>query len=146
MKHATAKHARLMLALATTVLVHAQAQAQAQATAAATPADGKSLFTKNCAACHQATGAGIPGAFPALKANPSLQGDPNPVIATVLNGRAGMPAFAASLGDPELAAILTYARSAWTNKASAIDAAQVTTIRSASGAPASIQEKGAIVH
>ncbi|MGH1560049.1 c-type cytochrome [Caulobacter segnis] len=29
-------------------------------------ADGKSLFNDNCSACHQITGKGVKGAFPAL--------------------------------------------------------------------------------
>jgi cytochrome c len=28
---------------------------------------GEQQFTANCAVCHQATGEGLPGAFPALK-------------------------------------------------------------------------------
>ena len=110
------------------------------------PADGKTIFSKNCAACHQASGAGIPGAFPALKANTFLQGEPDPVIATVLKGRAGMPAFAASLDDAQLATVLTYARSAWGNKAGAISAEQSAAGRNAANAPASDQPKSTIIH
>jgi len=128
----------LMLGLAA-----AAVQAQAEPAAAV---DGKTVFAKNCAACHQATGAGIPGAFPALKGNPYLQGETDPVIATVLKGRAGMPAFAASLDDVQLAAVLTYARGAWGNKAGAVTAEQVSTVRGAANAPASTQEKATIIH
>ena len=122
----------------------AAAAVQAQAEPAAV--DGKTVFAKNCAACHQATGAGIPGAFPALKGNSYLQGEADPVIATVLKGRAGMPAFAASLDDVQLAAVLTYARGGWGNKAGAITAEQVSTVRNAANAPASTQEKTTIIH
>ena len=109
--------------------------------------DGKALFAKNCAACHQATGLGIPGAFPALKGNVFAQGDPAIVIATVLKGRAGMPAFAASIDDEKMAAILTYVRSAWGNKAGAIATADVATVRStASIAPVMHDNKGTIIH
>ena len=108
--------------------------------------DGKTLFAKNCAACHQATGLGIPGAFPALKGNVFAQGDPAIVIATVLKGRAGMPAFAASIDDEKLAAILTYVRSAWGNKAGAIATADVVAIRNAASAAPVTQEKGTIIH
>lgn len=120
-------------------LVSAGAHAQA--------VDGKTLFAKNCAACHQATGLGIPGAFPALKGNVFAQGDPAIVIATVLKGRAGMPAFAASLDDEKLASVLTYVRSAWGNKAAAIATAEVATVRStASIAPVMHDNKGTIIH
>ena len=109
--------------------------------------DGKTLFAKNCAACHQTTGLGIPGAFPALKGNVFAQGDPAIVIATVLKGRAGMPAFAASLDDEKLASVLTYVRSAWGNKAGAIATADVATVRStASIAPVMNDNKGTIIH
>ncbi|MDQ2823310.1 MAG: cytochrome c [Pseudomonadota bacterium] len=109
--------------------------------------DGKTLFAKNCAACHQATGLGIPGAFPALKGNVFAQGDPAIVIATVLKGRAGMPAFAASLDDEKMAAVLTYVRSAWGNQAAAIATADVATVRStASIAPVMHDNKGTIIH
>ena len=108
--------------------------------------DGKTLFAKNCAACHQATGAGIPGAFPALKGNVLAQGDPAVVVATVLKGRAGMPAFAASLDDEKLASIISYVRGAWGNKAGAITTAEVATIRQTASAGAVKEEKGTIIH
>jgi cytochrome c6 len=102
----------------------------AAAQAPAVPAvDGKTLFAKNCSACHQVAGVGIPGAFPALKGNPFLQGEAEQVIATVLNGRAGMPAFAEVIADEPLAAILSYARQAWGNKATAVSTETVATVR-----------------
>jgi len=113
-------------------------QAQAQ--------DGKTLFAKNCAACHQATGLGIPGAFPALKGNVFAQGDPAIVIGTVLKGRAGMPAFAASLDDEKLATIITYVRSAWGNKATAVTHADVATVRSTASIAPVMHDKGTIIH
>lgn len=125
----------MMLALAGTFAgAHAQA------------VDGKALFAKNCAACHQATGLGIPGAFPALKGNVFAQGDPAIVIATVLKGRAGMPAFATSLDDEKLAAILTYVRSAWGNKASAIAVPDVAAVRSTASIAPVMHDKGTIIH
>ena len=83
-------------------------------------ADGKSLFMDNCSACHQATGKGVKGAFPQLAGSPLVQGDAKVVITTVLNGRAGMPAFKDDLSDADISAILTYVRSSWGNKASAV--------------------------
>ena len=108
--------------------------------------DGKTLFAKNCAACHQASGAGIPGAFPALKGNVLAQGDPAIVVATVLKGRAGMPAFAASLDDEKLSAIITYVRSAWGNKAGAVTTADVAAVRHTASAGAVAKETGTIIH
>lgn len=96
----------------------------------------QSLFMDNCSACHQATGKGVKGAFPPLAGSPLVQGDPKIVITTVLNGRAGMPAFKDDLSDADLAAILTYVRSSWGNKASAIKPADVVAARAAAKAAA----------
>ncbi|WP_426195330.1 c-type cytochrome [Massilia sp. DWR3-1-1] len=128
------------------VLMWGLAAAAVQARAEPAAVDGKTVFAKNCAACHQATGAGIPGAFPALKANPFLQGEPVALITTVLKGRAGMPAFAASLDDAQLAAVLSYARGAWGNQAAPISPAQTAAVREAANAPASTQQKSTIIH
>ena len=86
------------------------------------PQTGEQLFTDNCSACHQKTGLGIPGAFPALAGDKFVLGDPVLVAGTVLYGRGGMPAFKDSLPDPVLADIVTYVRSAWGNKAKPIAA------------------------
>jgi len=96
----------------------------------------QSLFMDNCSACHQATGKGVKGAFPPLAGSPLVQGDPKIVITTVLNGRAGMPAFKDDLSDADLAAILTYVRSSWGNKASAIKPTDVVAARAAAKAAA----------
>jgi mono/diheme cytochrome c family protein len=96
--------------------------------------DGKTLFAKNCSACHQVTGKGIEGAFPALKGNHFVQSDSAPVIATVLNGRGGMPTFATSLNDEKLAEILSYVRQAWGNQAGAVSSEEVKAVRAQSGA------------
>ena len=50
-------------------------------------ADGKELYLDNCAACHQPTGKGITGAFPALAGSKLAQGDPKETITRVLKGR-----------------------------------------------------------
>jgi len=91
--------------------------------------DGKALFAGNCAACHQAMGQGIPGAFPALVKNKFVVGDPKLVAGTLLNGRGGMPAFRDSLKDDELSAIATFVRSSWGNKAPAIPVATFAAVR-----------------
>ncbi len=101
---------------------------QAQAPA---PADGKTLFAKNCAACHQANGRGIPGAFPALVASPVAIGPADAVAEVLLKGRGGMPDFSTSLDDADIAAVLTYARSSWGNRAPPITGAEVTMRRAA---------------
>ncbi len=99
-------------------------------------ADGKSLFNDNCSACHQVTGKGVKGAFPALAGSPFVQGNPQILTTTVLNGRAGMPAFKDDLTDADLSAILTYVRGSWGNKGAALKPADVAKARAAAKAGA----------
>jgi cytochrome c6 len=93
--------------------------------------DGKALFLKNCSACHQIDGRGVPDAFPALVANPFLQGNVDDVASLLLTGRNGMPNFSKRLTDRDLAAIVSYVRGAWGNQGSGITADRVTGLRSA---------------
>lgn len=106
-----------------------------QAAPAAAQTAGQQAFDQTCAACHQPDGKGIPDAFPALAGSALVQGDTDAVLATVLDGRNAMPSFRSDLNDEQLAAILTYVRSAWGNAASAVTPAQAAAAR-AKGAPA----------
>jgi len=99
--------------------------------------DGAKIYSSNCASCHGATGAGLSGTFPPLAGNPMVTGDPTKVIVIVDNGLHGaitvngqtyngvMPAWKSSLKPDEVAAVVTYIRSSWGNKASAVTEAQV---------------------
>jgi len=79
---------------------------------------GEKVYSTNCVACHQATGKGIPGTFPALDGSPVVNGPKAEQIKVVLNGRNGkMPSWKASLSDTEIAAVITYTRNNWSNKA-----------------------------
>ena len=100
---------------------------------AQTPADGKTLFAKNCAACHQASGKGIPGAFPALAGNSFVQGAPADVATVLLKGRGGMPDFSGSLDDGEIAQVLSYVRTSWGNSAGPLNGDEVGAQRTALG-------------
>jgi cytochrome c6 len=123
--------AATMSAAASLTLMFTPAQGQAQA------ADGKTLFAKNCAACHQASGKGIPGAFPALAGNGFVQGPAVDVATVLLKGRGGMPDFSGSLDDGEIAQVLSYVRSSWGNSAAPLSADEVAAQRSTLGvAPA----------
>jgi mono/diheme cytochrome c family protein len=93
--------------------------------------DGKQLFTVNCVACHQASGKGLPGVFPPLDGSEWVVGDERIVANILLHGidgeigvagvnyKGAMPAFK-QLGDAELAALATYVRAEWSNKAAPI--------------------------
>ena len=93
---------------------------------AATPS---ALFNDNCSACHQTSGKGVKGAFPALAGDPFVQGDAAPVLATVLAGRAGMPSFKDDINDADLASLLTYVRTSWGNKGKPVTPADVAAAR-----------------
>jgi mono/diheme cytochrome c family protein len=105
--------------------------------------DGAAIFSARCAACHQATGAGLPGVFPPLAGSNWVNGRDTTVIQIVLHGIQGsltvngvtyngaMPTFAAQLSDAEIAAVLTHVRSHWGNTAGAVGAQQVTAQRAA---------------
>ncbi len=86
---------------------------------------GRQVFSDNCAACHQAEGQGVPGAFPALAGDTVVQGAPEQAAGVVLRGRGGMPSFANDLSDDQIAQALTYVRSSWGNKAGPVTAAVV---------------------
>ena len=81
-------------------------------------ARGEKVYEANCVACHQATGKGVQGAVPALDGSKLVLGKQEDQIAMLLNGKAGtaMASFKA-LSDVELAAVATYTRNSWSNKA-----------------------------
>ena len=81
-------------------------------------ARGEKVYAANCVACHQATGKGVPGAFPALDGSQVVNGMQDGQIAILLNGKNAMPAWKATLSDTEIAAVITYTRNSWNNKAS----------------------------
>jgi cytochrome c oxidase subunit 2 len=78
---------------------------------------GEQAYASNCAVCHQATGAGMPPAFPALNGSAMVtQQPPEAQIKQVLHGKNAMPAFGASLNDLDVAAVVTYTKNAWDNQ------------------------------
>lgn len=94
-------------------------------------ARGEKVYAANCVACHQASGMGVPGAFPALSGSKVVTGPKNDQIALVLNGKAGtaMQSFK-HLSDVELAAAITYTRNNWNNKTGdAVTPADVKALR-----------------
>ena len=78
---------------------------------------GEATYNTFCAACHQPTGLGIPGAFPALVNSPVALGPIVDHIKTVVDGVAGtaMAAFGKQLSDTDIAAVITFERNAWGN-------------------------------
>jgi cytochrome c oxidase subunit 2 len=78
---------------------------------------GEKVYAANCVACHQVTGKGVPGAFPALDGSGVVNGPRAAQINILLNGKNVMPAWKAVLSDTEIAAVITYTRNSWSNKA-----------------------------
>ncbi len=130
---------------AKTPQAEAPAQVAAASPAAAAPAEdpnkkwtldelkaaGEKVYAANCVACHQATGKGMPPAFPALDGSKVVNGPKAGQLALVLNGKQGtaMASFA-RLTDSELASVVTYTRNSWGNKTGeAIQPAEVKAAR-----------------
>jgi len=109
--------------------------------------DGKALYAR-CTACHQENGKGIANAFPPLAGSSWVTGPASRPIAIVLHGVQGplkvgtatyngvMIAYGTGqpMTDAEVAAVVTYIRTSWGNKASAVTAAQVAQVRAATKA------------
>ena len=118
----------------------ATASAPAVAENGAAANDGAKIYTQNCSSCHQASGQGVAGMFPPLAGNPVVTGDPAAVIHDVKYGLNGsisvagtsyngmMPAWGQSLSNADIAAAVTYIRSAWGNKASAVTESAVAAV------------------
>jgi cytochrome c oxidase subunit 2 len=78
-------------------------------------ANGKAVYEKNCAVCHQASGAGLPPAFPALTAGKITTGPIEGHLEIILKGKNVMPAWKALLNDVEIASVIAYERNALGN-------------------------------
>src|SRR5882724_8320379 len=116
------------------------------AAGAAPAADGAAIFAARCAACHQAGGTGLPGVFPPLAGSNWVNGRVSTVVQILLHGiqdtltvngvayNGAMPTFGSQLSDAEIAAVLTYVRGQWGNKAGPVGAALVSTQRAATAA------------
>ncbi|MGB6242856.1 MAG: cytochrome c [Castellaniella sp.] len=105
-------------------------------------ADGGQLYTANCVACHQASGAGVPGVFPPLSKSEWVDdADPGIMVRIVLHGIHGpltvegvkyngeMPHFQDKFSDEEVAAIVNHVRTSFGNSASTTDAQFVAKVR-----------------
>lgn len=103
---------------------------------------GKAVYDTYCLTCHQADGYGVPGLNPPIVKTEWVLGDKTRLINVVLKGlntpiningqtyRNPMPAHA-FLTDSEIANVLSYIRSNFGNKASAIKAEEVKMVRAA---------------
>ena len=119
----------------------AKALVKKAATAIPAPllAQGQSVYKQYCLTCHMADGLGVDGMNPPLAKTDYVLGDKTRLTKVLLNGLQGveidgekyrgvMPAQE-SLTDAQIAAVLTYVRNAFGNKASAVTVAEVKAVR-----------------
>lgn len=102
-------------------------------------AHGKDVYEKNCAACHQADGKGIPPAFPPLAGSKVINGPifdkdgklmADSHLDRVFNGKNVMPAWKGVLNDVDIAAVVTYERNSFGNTlGDMVQPAQVKALR-----------------
>ena len=100
---------------------------------------GKEVFG-SCMQCHQESGVGVPGSYPPLVGSEYVLGDTRRLAAILLNGLTGefvvkgqtynseMPTWAVR-DDEEIAAVLTYIRATWGNKAAPVSKEFVASVR-----------------
>ena len=117
-----------------------QAASNAAKPSAKELAAGKQVYAQTCAACHQATGSGVPGAFPPLAKSDFLNSNHFRAIDIVLHGHTGpitvngghfgsvaMPPQ--SLSDQQIADVLTYVLNSWGNGGGVVTEAQVKNVK-----------------
>lgn len=106
---------------------------------------GQQVYQSSCMACHQASGQGLGGAFPPLAGADWVTGNPETPINIVLHGLIGpievkgatyngaMPGFGSQLSDQEVAAVVSYVRGAWGNRADPVAVELVESARASAG-------------
>lgn len=99
--------------------------------------DGALLYAKNCQACHQQNGEGLPGAFPPLKGSSIVRDDnPEVLINIIMNGYNAREEFGEMPGvginnglkADEITAIINHERTSWGNHAQKITVEEVEKI------------------
>lgn len=115
--------------------------------------NGAKLYALECVKCHQATGAGAPGAYPPLAGSDIVTGNEERLVRIVLHGLKDsfklngadvmfpnkMPNFSPVAGsantfnwsDEKISYVLTYIRQEWGNQAAPITADRVKEIHAA---------------
>jgi mono/diheme cytochrome c family protein len=111
--------------------------------AGAQPRTGAQVYSQTCAACHQPAGEGKEQMYPPLAGSEWVTGPDARLVRIVLHGLTGeievegqtfagmMPPWGPTLTDAEIAAVTTYVRSSFGNKAAPVTAATVAAIRKA---------------
>ena len=78
---------------------------------------GQGVYLKNCVACHQANGQGLPPVFPSLEGSQIVMRDKARNIEILMEGVQGaaMQAFSNQLSEVDIASVITYTRDSWSN-------------------------------
>src|SRR5690625_4303947 len=102
---------------------------------------GARLYLDNCSACHMVDGKGAPGVFPELDDNPVITDAAlGGLLQMILHGdempstsgaplRLAMPGFHERLNNHEIAALASFVRNAWSNRADEVSASDVAEAR-----------------
>jgi nitrite reductase (NO-forming) len=106
-----------------------------------TSGPGASVYNRVCASYHQGSGKGLPGSYPPLDGSVlATSSDVSVPVRIIIHGFKGkitrdgkdydgaMPPWG-SLTDQEIADVLTYVRTNWSNKASEVTPEEVAGIR-----------------
>jgi mono/diheme cytochrome c family protein len=115
---------------------------------------GEKVYKTVCLACHQADGQGVPRMAPTLSNTKWVLGNKKALSKIILNGLKGgevevegdtfdnpMPPQATVLTDQQIADVLTFVRTSFGNKASAVTPAEVKAARGTSSKPVIQQVK-----
>jgi mono/diheme cytochrome c family protein len=92
-------------------------------------ARGERLYVQNCATCHGGRGEGMEEIFPPLDGSQVVNGVDAWSVMLVMHGRGAMPGFNHILDDDEIAAVLSFTRTSWGNRAGPISPELVRKIR-----------------
>ncbi len=140
--HDVAAMASYLLSLARPPDVRLGSKPDLPAPATSRLALGEKIYGGHCAQCHGEQGEGVAGAYPPLAGNRAvnLAHATNLVQSVLYGGFApvtagnprpfGMPPYVLTLGDGEIAAVLTHIRSAWGNRAAPVTELDVNRARS----------------
>lgn len=102
---------------------------------------GARIYDSQCKSCHAANGAGVALAYPPLANNQAINMDfsVNPIRMVLFGGFPpstrgnlrpfGMPPFAYTLTDQQVADVVTFIRQSWGNRGTAVNAADVAKYR-----------------
>ena len=129
-----------ILLTSSALIILLMAWAQVSPSLKAAKERGKKVYDMYCLSCHMQDGNGVPRMNPPLVKTKWVLGDKKKLIAIILkgmdeaievNGQSFSNVMASHdyLNDQQIADVLTYIRNSFGNKAAAVTAAEVKTVR-----------------